>query len=124
MRNLAVLPLAAVGVFAFAACGSDDDTSDTPDGMASVLTTVDTAIEEAKLMAFVAAFRTGYSELAEGRSDEDIERIVTSSCSQLAAGADKETVTVEIEILAANDGTKPSSDQADSIYNLVAPACP
>jgi hypothetical protein len=76
------------------------------------------------VLSFAAAFRTGYSELAEDRSDEDIEKIVTESCSHLAAGADMETVTVEIETLAANDGTKPTPEQAENIYNLVAPACP
>lgn len=93
-------------------------------GTSDVVTSVESAVDEAKLTAFVAAFRTGYSELAENRSDEDIEKIVTESCTHLAAGADKQTVTVEIETLAANDDNRPTPEQAENIYNLVAPACP
>lgn len=125
MRNSTALTIAAAGLFALVACGSDDDGNEMPaHGTSGVVTSVESAVDEAKLTAFVAAFRTGYSELAENRSDEDIEKIVTESCTHLAAGADKQTVTVEIETLAANDGNRPTPEQAENIYNLVAPACP
>ncbi|PTR42976.1 hypothetical protein C8K38_10953 [Rhodococcus sp. OK611] len=132
MMKSTALTIAAAGLVALAAaCGNDDDSQDAQDGTGAVMTgtgavmtTAESAIDETKLAAFVAAFRTGYAELAQDRSDEDIEMIATQSCAHLAAGADKETVTVEIETLAANDGTKPSQEQAENIYNLVTPACP
>ena len=125
MKKPIALTIAAAGMLSLVACSSGDEGGGTPDYDAGgVATSASSAVDNAKLMAFVVAFRTGYSDLAENRSDEDIEEIVTESCAHLAAGADKQTVTVDIETLAANDGTKPTPEQSENIYNLVAPSCP
>ncbi|MGW0176307.1 hypothetical protein ACWDUM_20975 [Rhodococcus sp. NPDC003322] len=125
MRNSIALTIAAAGVLAFAGCGDDGNDDNMPsEHTGGMVTSVESGVDQAKLTAFVASFRTGYSELAEGRSDEDIEKIVTKSCDQLATGASKEAVTVQIETLAANGDTKPTPEQAENIYNLVSPACP
>ena len=121
-KSTAALAIAAAGILTLAACGSDDGT-DNPEND-SVVESADSTVDKVKLAAFVAAFRTGYSELARDRSDADIEKIVTDSCARLAAGTDRATVTVELETLAAHAGTTPTPDQAENIYRLLAPACP
>ncbi|QIX53940.1 hypothetical protein [Rhodococcus sp. DMU1] len=115
------------------ACG-DNDSTDSPDtgsppGSPGAMATtaisgVDSAFDKTKLAAFVAAFRTGYSDLAQNRSDEDIEQIVIASCTDLANGVDEQTVTVRIQSLAAHEGTEPTPEQAERLYDLVTPACP
>ncbi len=80
--------------------------------------------DQAKLDAFVVAFRSGYSDLSEDRDDDSIENIVIASCNDLANGVSEEQVTEKIRVLAANKGTEPSQDQAERIYDIVTPACP
>lgn len=60
--------------------------------------------DQAKLDAFVVAFRTGYSDLSEDRDDDSIENIVIASCNDLANGISEEQVTEKIRVLAANKG--------------------
>ncbi|NKS54051.1 hypothetical protein GS500_13795 [Rhodococcus hoagii] len=131
----AVLPLAGCGA------GNDDNTDTTMQTSMEMPATTETESEEstptsvtstdqlgtfdqAKLDAFVVAFRSGYSDLSEDRDDDSIENIVIASCNDLANGVSEEQVTEKIRVLAANKGTEPSQDQAERIYDIVTPACP
>ena len=131
----AVLPLAGCGD------GNDDNTDNTMQTSMEMPATTETESEEsaptsvtstdqlgtfdqAKLDAFVVAFRSGYSDLSEDRDDDSIENIVIASCNDLANGVSEEQVTEKIRVLAANKGTEPSQDQAERIYDIVTPACP
>ncbi|NKR97551.1 hypothetical protein ACQ86I_10325 [Prescottella equi] len=131
----AVLPLAGCGD------GNDDNTDTTMQTSMEMPATTETETEEstptsitstdqlgtfdqAKIDAFVVAFRTGYSDLSEDRDDDSIENIVIASCNDLANGVSEEQVTEKIRVLAANKGTEPSQDQAERIYDIVTPACP
>ncbi|NKS72589.1 hypothetical protein GS966_13805 [Rhodococcus hoagii] len=131
----AVLPLAGCGD------GNDDNTDTTMQTSMEMPATTETESEEsaptsvtstdqlgtfdqAKLDAFVVAFRSGYSDLSEDRDDDSIENIVIASCNDLANGVSEEQVTERIRVLAANKGTEPSQDQAERIYDIVTPACP
>ncbi len=131
----AVLPLAGCGD------GNDDNTDTTMQTSMEMPATTETESEEstptsvtstdqlgtfdqAKLDAFVVAFRSGYSDLSEDRDDDSIENIVIASCNALANGVSEEQVTEKIRVLAANKGTEPSQDQAERIYDIVTPACP
>lgn len=140
MKTTAAVTITAAAALALVGCSSNNEASQpeqdtgsattsagaaaTTSAGAAAATTAQSTIDKAKLTAFVAAFRTGYSELSRDRSDEDIEKIATESCAQLADGTDRQTVTVQIEALAAHGGTTPTSDQAENIYRLVAAACP
>ncbi|NKS87129.1 hypothetical protein GS571_20280 [Rhodococcus hoagii] len=131
----AVLPLAGCGD------GNDDNTDTTMQTSMEMPATTETESEEstptsvtstdqlgtfdqAKLDAFVVAFRSGYSDLSEDRDDDSIENIVIASCNDLANGVSEDQVTEKIRVLAANKGTEPSQDQAERIYDIVTPACP
>nr|NKW58667.1 hypothetical protein [Prescottella equi] len=131
----AVLPLAGCGD------GNDDNTDTTMQTSMEMPATTETESEEstptsvtstdqlgtfdqAKLDAFVVAFRSGYSDLSEDRDDDSIENIVIASCNDLANGVSEEQVTEKIRVLAANKGTERSQDQAERIYDIVTPACP
>lgn len=131
----AVLPLAGCGD------GNDDSTDTTMQTSMEMPATTETESEEstptsvtstdqlgtfdqAKIDAFVVAFRSGYSDLSEDRDDDSIENIVIASCNDLANGVSEEQVTEKIRVLAANKGTEPSQDQAERIYDIVTPACP
>ncbi|QCQ93325.1 hypothetical protein [Rhodococcus sp. SGAir0479] len=80
--------------------------------------------DQAKIDAFVAAFRTRYSDLSQDRDDDSIENIVIDSCQQLANGVDEQQVTEKIRVSAANGGTQPTQEEAEQIYDMVTPACP
>lgn len=148
-RTIAAAAIAAGTVLALAACGNDDDsgnssetrpeatmhletdhetTHETHRNGATQTTVTSTdqlgTFDQAKLTAFVAAFRTGYSDLSEDRDDASIENIAITSCNDLANGVDQQTVTDNLRSLAANHGTVPTQEQADMIYQMVTPACP
>ncbi|MFM1722481.1 MULTISPECIES: hypothetical protein [Rhodococcus] len=144
MRKIIATALVGAGaVLTLAACGDDKDdstdttmqtsmempaTTETETGEASPTSVTSTeqlgTVDQAKLDAFVVAFRTGYSDLSEDRDDDSIENIVITSCNDLANGVSEEQVTDKIRVLAANKGTEPSQDQAERIYDIVTPACP
>jgi len=144
MRKIIATALVGAGaVLTLTACGDDNDdstdttmqtsmempaTTETETGESSPTSVTSTeqlgTVDQAKLDAFVVAFRTGYSDLAEDRDDDSIENIVITSCNDLANGVSEEQVTDKIRVLAANKGTEPSQDQAEQIYDIVTPACP
>lgn len=144
MKKMIATALVGAGaVLTLMACGDDnDDSTDTTmqtsmEMPATTETEADESsptsvtsteqlgtVDQAKLDAFVVAFRTGYSDLSQDRDDDSIENIVITSCNDLANGVSEEQVTEKIRVLAANNGTEPSQDQAEQIYDIVTPACP
>lgn len=82
------------------------------------------AWDDAKLMGFVAAFRTAYPNLSSDRDDESIESIVKETCTVIESGASNEQQVAKVKETATNGGTAPTDDQADRILQLVKPACP
>ena len=82
------------------------------------------AWDEAKLTAFVAAFRTAYPNLSSDRDDASIESIVVQTCPDIDSGASDEELVAKVPAVAANGGTAPTGDQAQRILQLVRPACP
>lgn len=141
MKKLIATAVVGAGtVLALVACG-DDDSGDKPDTtpegpgvtVTEEATTAETSatatdqlgtFDQAKLDAFVVAFRTDYSDLSVNRDDASIENIVISACNDLANGVDEQQVTEKIRGLAANAGTEPSQDDAEQIYDMVTPVCP
>ncbi len=142
MKKIIAAALVASGaVLSLAACGDDDsdsasvtnDNSVEQPTSAEETTAAETSVtsteqlgtfDQAKLSAFVVAFRTGYSDLSENRDDASIENIVITSCNDLANGVDEQQVTEKIVTLAANNEAQPPPEQAEQIYDLVTPACP
>lgn len=136
MKRMIAALIVAGALVSLPACGNDDTntetattTSNTAESttvqISSVTSTADLGmIDQAKLAAFVVAFRTAYADLSQDRDDESIQEIVFSSCNAIADGATEQEVTKEIRDLAANDGTEATQSQAEQIYKLVTPACP
>lgn len=125
MRTMGAVAITAAVLCGLIACGSDDSAdSHTQLSAATSAESGDRGFDDATLAAFVASFRTGYPNLAEGRNDPSIEHIAIEPCIDLANGADKQTVTATITTWAENDGTVPTADQAEQIYLLVVPTCP
>lgn len=143
MRIAPAVCAAAAVVCALTSCGSSDESNEESQSQLSAIVTsansaissgreavesaadeAGSAFDDAKLSAFVTAFRAGYPNLADGRNDDDIESIVTDSCAKIDDGADEKAVSEEIANLAENDGTKPTEDQVGTIYNLVKATCP
>ena len=80
--------------------------------------------DDAKGETFVAAYKTQFASLADGKSDDDIKALLTSTCQQISDGADQPTVVASIQQEAANNGTNPSEDVANRIYDQAKIACP
>lgn len=148
-RTTATIVTASALVVALAACSNDGGTSeDTKAKITSAVTSttesgpgeamrssieatassavsgIGKAWDDAKLTAFVAAFRTAYPNLSSDRDDESIESIVKETCTAREAGASDEEQVAKVKEVATNDGTVPTEDQANRILQLVKPACP
>jgi hypothetical protein len=142
MRRTIAAIIVAGALVSLPACGNNDANTDNGTSVtaesttasstktttvrsSSVTSTADLGmIDQAKLAAFVVAFRTAYPDLAQDREDESIQEIVFTSCNDIAAGVSEQDVTEEIRDLAANNDTEATQAQAEQIYKLVTPACP
>lgn len=124
----------AIVVLGLTAC-SEEQTNDAQDKVSGAITSGQQALETAKASAgdaidqgkkalFVATFRGAYAPLAADRDDADIEKILTTTCTEVTNGTDKDAVTTEIMSLAENKGTTPTQEQAGHIYELAKAACP
>lgn len=91
---------------------------------ADALDSAGNTFDDAKRATFVAAYRAQFETLAEGRSDEDIEALLGSTCQQIADGRDEAEIKTEIESLATNNGNAPSADEANRIFDQAELACP
>ncbi|MGU3432257.1 hypothetical protein ACNHUS_04495 [Actinomycetes bacterium M1A6_2h] len=91
---------------------------------ASVAENAGGLFDDAKGAAFVAAYKAQFSSLADGKSDDDIKGLLTTTCQQISDGADESAVVTSIEQNAANNGTAPSADDAKKIYDQAKIACP
>lgn len=79
--------------------------------------------DEAKLGAFVTAFRAAYPNLSADRETQSIETIVTETCPLIEDGADDAEVNAKVGELAVNGSAEPTDDQAARIAQLVRVAC-
>lgn len=79
--------------------------------------------DDAKLGAFVTAFRAAYPNLSSDRETQSIETIVTETCPLIESGADDAEVNAKVGELATNGSTEPTDDQAARIAQLVRVAC-
>jgi hypothetical protein len=134
MKIAAAVVAATIVVLGLTAC-SEEQTNDAQDKVNSAITSGQQALETAKESAgnaidqgktalFVATFRGAYAPLAADRDDADIEKILTTTCDEVAKGADEAAVKAEIITLAENNGTVPTQEQAGHIYSLAKAACP
>lgn len=134
MRIAAAVVAATIVVLGLTAC-SEEQTNDARDKVSGAITSGQQVLETAKASAgnaidqgktalFVATFRGAYAPLAADRDDADIEKILTTTCTELTNGTDKDAVTTEIMSLAENNGTTPTQEQAGHIYELAKAACP
>lgn len=80
--------------------------------------------DDAKRATFVAAYKAQFGTLAEGRSDEDIESLLTSICQQIDDGKAKDEVVTDIQSEATNGGNEPGPDVAGRIFDQAEVACP
>lgn len=117
-----------------AGCSSEDrsDANETLDGVAGSASSVASSVgeragslfDDVKVQAFVAAFRAQFGELADGRDDTAITNLLTSTCTEIAGGADESSVVADLEIEAASGDSRPSTEQAQRIYDQARLACP
>ncbi|OZC55187.1 hypothetical protein CH267_11295 [Rhodococcus sp. 06-621-2] len=80
--------------------------------------------DEAKVQAFVVAFRAQFGGLAEGRDDTAIENLLSSTCTEIAGGTPESDIVAQLEVEAAEGDAVPTTEQAQRIYDQAALACP
>ncbi|WP_244165141.1 hypothetical protein [Rhodococcoides fascians] len=80
--------------------------------------------DEAKVQAFVVAFRAQFGGLAEGRDDTAIENLLSSTCNEIAGGTPESDIVAQLEVEAAKGDAVPTTEQAQRIYDQAALACP
>lgn len=117
-----------------AGCSTEDrsDANETLDGVAGSASSVASSVgeqagnllDEAKVEVFVAAFRARFGELADSRDDTAIKNLLTSTCTEIASGSDESSVVADLEIEAASGQVRPSTEQAQQIYDQAKLACP
>lgn len=141
--SAALAATATVLTFALAGC-SDDNKSAADNAQASanaIISSANSAVEsglsaipsipsdlgdafdEGKLTAWVAIYRGGYPELAQGRSDEDIEAILTGTCKDISDGKSESEATAALVERAKNGETAVSDAEAPGLYAVVAAYC-
>ncbi len=80
--------------------------------------------DDAEVRTFVLAFRAQFGALAESRDDAAIEELLTNTCAEIASGADESAIVAELEVEAASGEAKPSTEQAQRIFDQAELACP
>ncbi|SNS40406.1 hypothetical protein [Rhodococcoides kyotonense] len=131
-RKLAItsgLSLALV----LAGCSADDqaDANQTLDNAAGSASSVAASVgeqagnlfDDAKVQAFVVAFRAQFGALAENRDDNAIKALLNSTCVEIASGTDESAIVSELEVEAASGDARPSTEQAQRIYDQAKLAC-
>lgn len=107
---------------------ADDTLSDVAGSASSVASSVGeragSLFDDAKVQGFVVAFRTQFGALADSRDDTAIENLLTSTCTEIASGTDESSIVSQLEIEAASGDAKPSTEQAQRIFDQAKLACP
>lgn len=116
-----------------AGCSSEDqsDANQTLDNAAGSASSVAASLgeqagnlfDDAKVEAFVVAFRAQFGALADSRDDNAIKALLNSTCAEIASGTDESTVVSELEVEAASGDVRPSTEQAQRIYDQAKLAC-
>lgn len=133
MKRIIAAVMIAGAIMTSIACGNDDGDQEGSGGpvretsqQMPTRTSTDGVglIDQAKLAAFVAAFRTRYPDLSIDRDDESIQEIVLDTCDDIAEGASDQQINDEVRDNAEHDGAVPTQDEVEQIRQMVAPACP
>lgn len=130
-RTIATIMIAGA-IMTSVACGNDDGGQQDSGGPVRVTSyqmptrTTDGmgVVDQAKLTAFVAAFRTRYPDLSRDRDDESIQEIVLDTCDDISEGASEQQINDEIRDNAEHDGAVPTQAEVEQIRQMVTPACP
>ncbi|MFD1811492.1 hypothetical protein [Rhodococcus gannanensis] len=114
---------AAQGAISSAQSAAEGVKSSAQSAAANLTSRASGAVDAVQAGTFVAAFRAGYSDLAEGRDDAAIEDIYAETCAAIDANVDEATVVSELQVRAGNGGTEATPQQAQQIYNIAKPLC-
>lgn len=119
---------------ALAGCSTDDrsEANQSLDSVAGSASSIAASVgeraggllDEAKVGTFVAAFRAQFGGLAENRDDNAIKNLLTSTCTEIVNGADESAIVADLEVEAASGGVKPTTEQAQRIFDQAKLACP
>ncbi|QBJ97687.1 hypothetical protein ERC79_18370 [Rhodococcus sp. ABRD24] len=147
-KGTATIVTAAVAVLTLTACSTNETSPETREKISSAVTSTEEvtsgggfrssieasasslassiggAWDQAKLTAFVAAFRTAYPNLASDRDDQSIETILEDTCADIDANTSEQELVTKVTQRATNGGTVPTDDQARHILQLVKATCP
>ncbi|MFX1787106.1 hypothetical protein [Prescottella equi] len=74
--------------------------------------------------AFVAAFRSAYPELSNGRRDNPIANLLANTCQEISIGKEPHIIVSNTGKRAAYQDVSPTPEQAQAIYDLVSEHCP
>lgn len=74
--------------------------------------------------AFVAAFRSAYPELSNGRRDNPIANLLANTCQEISIGKEPHIIVSNTGKRAAYQDVSPTPEQAQAIYDLVTEHCP
>ncbi|MFF0815354.1 hypothetical protein ACFYVR_09415 [Rhodococcus sp. NPDC003318] len=114
---------AAQGAISSAQSAAEGAISSAQSAASSIASRAAGTVDGVKAGTFTAAFRAGYSDLAEGRDDAAIEDIYAQTCAAIDSGVEESQVVSEIEVRASNGDTKATPEQAQQIYNIAKPLC-
>ncbi|EME20485.1 hypothetical protein [Rhodococcus triatomae] len=114
---------AAQGAISSAQSAAEGAVSSAQSAAAGLSSRASGAVDAVQAGTFVAAFRAGYPDLAEGRDDAAIEDIYAETCAAVDANVDEATVVSELQVRAGNGGTEATQQQAQQIYNIAKPLC-
>ncbi|MDJ0396684.1 hypothetical protein QMK17_25670 [Rhodococcus sp. G-MC3] len=102
-----------------------DDAAGTAGSVASTVgERAGSLFDDAKVRAFIVAFRAQYGALAENRDDNAIKNLLMSTCTEIASGTDESSVVADLELEAASGDARPSTEQAQRIFDQAELACP
>lgn len=126
--------IVSAALFSLVGCSAEDrsEADQTLDNAASSASSVAGSVgeragnlfDDAKVEAFVVAFRAQFGGLAENRDDNAIRNLLTSTCTEITSGTDESSVVADLEIEAASGDVTPSTEDAQRIYDQAALACP
>ncbi|MBM4569208.1 hypothetical protein GS489_01475 [Rhodococcus hoagii] len=74
--------------------------------------------------AFVAAFRSAYPELSNGRRDNPIGNLLANTCQEIGIGKEPHIIVSNTGKRAAYQDVSPTAEQAQAIFDLVSEYCP
>ena len=89
----------------------------------AIPTDIGKAIDEGKVTAFVATYKAGYGELAEGLDDAAIEKILTDTCADIKSGKSDADLTKALKARAKNGSNELSDTTAPGLLEYIKVSC-